>query len=170
MEGPPPAPASPGSGTSPGKAASLALLPWGLTVLIGAGVLVYRIPWTVTKPVPQHERSLANLRAAETGAVRRAVGDRFYHLSQRRGLAPLRWGVPDDVTRMAYCIRCPVPLHEVAPMVRSIGYVRSSLGQNIIVEMQGEQGRPILRREQVLAILRENVERTQPAAPRTRRR
>jgi hypothetical protein len=152
-----------GDAAAPGKGSQLALLPWVLAVLTGGAVLLYQVPWTVSStPVPAHERSLANLRAAETGAVRREVGDRFYYLSRRHGNAPLRWGVPEDSERWAFCIRCPVSLQAVAPDVRSIAYVRSSLGQNIIVEMRGEQGRPILTREQVLTTLRDNVERTKP--------
>lgn len=148
---------------APGKGSRLALLPLVLTVLTGAAVLLYQVPWTATStPVPEHERSLANLRAVETGAVRREVGDRFYYLSRRHGNAPLRWGVPDDSERWAFCIRCPVSLQAVAPDVRSIAYVRSSLGQNIIVEMRGERGGPILTREQVLTTLRDIVELTKP--------
>ena len=156
-----------GDAAAPGNGSRLALLPWVLAVLTLAALLLYQVPLTATStPVPLHERSLANLRAVETGAVQREVGDRFYYLSRRHGNAPLRWGVPDDAERWAFCIRCPVSLQAVAPDVRSIAYVRSSLGQNIIVEMRGEQGRPILTREQVLTTLRDLVQLTKPAEMR----
>jgi hypothetical protein len=135
------------------------MLRYAVCFVLSAGAWVF-FNWPSQDDYARRHAEAA-ARLAEVGAapVRQIVSERFHYKTSRSSPGRLEWGW-GDADKAAICIRCPLPLHEVAPRVRTLSYVRLKNGQQVIVELRDASGAAILSRQQVMATLQDVVRLT----------
>ncbi|MDK4806063.1 MAG: hypothetical protein OC190_05880 [Novosphingobium aromaticivorans] len=127
-------------------------------------VAVFALSFLLLRPnaaeyARRHSESVSLLDQVNKAPLHVAAGVKFYFQHRRYGHDSIYW-LSEGRKSEVMCIRCPVPLDEVAEILGSVTYARLADGQQVAVEMRDRSNRTLLSRQLALAILRENAHET----------